>query len=56
MQKQSLNFNELENENKCKDFPNKETIDAIIEAQKMENDPKVNTYRNIDDLIRDLIK
>lgn len=36
--------------------PNRETLEAMLEAQRLENDPSVKTYNNADELFADLEK
>lgn len=36
----------------CK--PNKETIEAMLEAERLVNDPTAKTYTDLDELFRDL--
>lgn len=36
------------------EIPNKETIEAMLEAERIARDPNVKGYDNVEDLFRDL--
>lgn len=38
----------------CVDHPNKETMAAMLEAERIANDPNVKHYTDLDELFRDL--